>query len=131
MKEPVREILDDMREQRMSLCQSLRQYVFVHSAIIEGSLQILDEEVELAAKAGLMFTGSGSNSSSDSPNANAEERLTARAHKTAVLHAGKRGASPTELPKEGRKGEVVLSKRPSIKRGKSNSSGESGRSSPN
>jgi len=35
-----------MREQRMSLCQSLRQYVFVHRAIIEGSLMIVDEEKE-------------------------------------------------------------------------------------
>ena len=30
----------------MSLCQSLRQYVFVHGAIIEGSLKIADEERE-------------------------------------------------------------------------------------
>ena len=28
----------------MSLCQSLRQYVFVHRAIIEGALMIVDEE---------------------------------------------------------------------------------------
>ncbi|EIN13344.1 hypothetical protein PUNSTDRAFT_78857, partial [Punctularia strigosozonata HHB-11173 SS5] len=33
--EPVRELVEDIREQRMSLCQSLRQYVFVHQAIIE------------------------------------------------------------------------------------------------
>ena len=32
-----------MREQRMSLCQTLRQYVFVHLAILEGSLDIVDE----------------------------------------------------------------------------------------
>ena len=44
--EPIRRILEDMREQRMSLCQSLRQYVFVHRAIIEGSLMIADEEKE-------------------------------------------------------------------------------------
>jgi len=44
--DPIRRILEDMREQRMSLCQSLRQYVFVHRAIIEGSLMILDEEKE-------------------------------------------------------------------------------------
>jgi hypothetical protein len=44
--EPIRRILEDMREQRMSLCQSLRQYVFVHRAIIEGSLMIVDEERE-------------------------------------------------------------------------------------
>ncbi|KAJ3507779.1 hypothetical protein NMY22_g16824 [Coprinellus aureogranulatus] len=49
-KDPIWDIVQDMREQRMSLCQSLRQYVFVHKAIIEGALMILDEE-----------TGSGSN----------------------------------------------------------------------
>lgn len=42
--EPVRRVIEDMREQRMSLCQSLRQYVFVHRAIIEGALEIVDEE---------------------------------------------------------------------------------------
>ena len=41
--EPVREVLEDMRQQRMSLCQSLRQYVFVHLAIIIGALGIVDE----------------------------------------------------------------------------------------
>ena len=44
--DPIRRILEDIREQRMSLCQSLRQYVFVHRAIIEGSLMIVDEERE-------------------------------------------------------------------------------------
>ena len=42
--EPIRRVVEDMREQRMSLCQSLRQYVFVHRAIIEGALMIVDEE---------------------------------------------------------------------------------------
>ncbi|KAJ2984794.1 hypothetical protein NUW54_g10374 [Trametes sanguinea] len=42
--EPIRRVIEDMREQRMSLCQSLRQYVFVHRAIIEGALMIVDEE---------------------------------------------------------------------------------------
>ncbi|TBU39645.1 hypothetical protein BD309DRAFT_1022005 [Dichomitus squalens] len=42
--EPIRKVVEDMREQRMSLCQSLRQYVFVHRAIIEGALMIVDEE---------------------------------------------------------------------------------------
>ena len=45
--EPICTIIQDMREQRMSLCQSLRQYIFVHAAIIEGALRIVDEEREL------------------------------------------------------------------------------------
>ncbi|KAG6371575.1 hypothetical protein JVT61DRAFT_9285 [Boletus reticuloceps] len=45
--EPICAVIQDMREQRMSLCQSLRQYVFVHAAIIEGALRIVDEEREL------------------------------------------------------------------------------------
>jgi len=43
-QEPIWEVIQDMREQRMSLCQTLRQYVFVHAAIIEGALTIVDEE---------------------------------------------------------------------------------------
>ncbi|KZT42753.1 hypothetical protein SISSUDRAFT_1116753 [Sistotremastrum suecicum HHB10207 ss-3] len=45
LTEPVQQVLEDMREQRMSLCQSLRQYVFVHRAVIEGALELVDEEV--------------------------------------------------------------------------------------
>jgi len=44
---PIWTIVQDMREQRMSLCQSLRQYVFVHAAVIEGALTIVDEEREI------------------------------------------------------------------------------------
>ncbi len=47
-EDPVWEVVQDMREQRMSLCQSLRQYVFVHAAIIEGALMVVDEENEIA-----------------------------------------------------------------------------------
>ncbi|KAG8894983.1 hypothetical protein FRC00_008200 [Tulasnella sp. 408] len=43
LDEPVRQVLEGIREQRMSMCQSLRQYVFVHQAILEGALQIVDE----------------------------------------------------------------------------------------
>lgn len=43
IEEPIRQVLEDMREQRMSLCQSLRQYVFVHLAILEGALSIVDQ----------------------------------------------------------------------------------------
>ncbi|KAL4069294.1 hypothetical protein J3A83DRAFT_4250288 [Scleroderma citrinum] len=46
-RNPIWTVVQDMREQRMSLCQSLRQYVFVHAAVIEGALQIVDEEWEL------------------------------------------------------------------------------------
>ncbi|KAG0696286.1 hypothetical protein DFH29DRAFT_211407 [Suillus ampliporus] len=44
---PIWTVVQDMREQRMSLCQSLRQYVFVHAAVIEGALMMVDEEREL------------------------------------------------------------------------------------
>ncbi|KAF8845484.1 hypothetical protein BDN67DRAFT_977510 [Paxillus ammoniavirescens] len=47
LAEPICMVVQDMREQRMSLCQSLRQYVFVHAAVIEGALEIVDEEREL------------------------------------------------------------------------------------
>jgi protein tyrosine phosphatase len=47
LADPICMVVQDMREQRMSLCQSLRQYVFVHAAVIEGALEILDEEREL------------------------------------------------------------------------------------
>ena len=111
LEEPIRQILEDMREQRMSLCQSLRQYVFVHNAIIVGALQIVDEE-SMCLKPGDVSESGG----------NVDPSTTSAGQ----LHAtGKRGASPTELPKENKKGDVALAKRPSINRGKSMSSGES------
>ena len=63
--EPICTIIQDMREQRMSLCQSLRQYVFVHAAVIEGALRIVDEERELWGYSG---------TSDDSSTAEAEPR---------------------------------------------------------
>lgn len=44
MKEPILEVLQAMRVQRMSLVQSLRQYLFVHRAIIAHYLAMVDEE---------------------------------------------------------------------------------------
>lgn len=64
--EPICTIVQDMREQRMSLCQSLRQYVFVHAAIIEGALRIVDEERELRGHGG---TSDDSSSAEGGPGA--------------------------------------------------------------
>ena len=111
-EEPVWQVIHDMREQRMSLCQSLRQYVFVHAALIEGALMIVDEERELSKNRGT--TESGSTSVSVSTNASSQIHLTM---------PSKRGASPTELLKKDRKGQVSLAKRPSTKRKNSNTEG--------
>ena len=37
-------MVEGMRKQRMGLCQSLHEYLFVHSAILEDALRIVDEE---------------------------------------------------------------------------------------
>ena len=115
LEEPIRQILEDMREQRMPPRQSLRQYVFVHCAIIEGALHVLNEE---RARLGL----------SNAEVFDVEAALfggDALGVGSTMQKTGKRGASPTELTKEDKKGEVALAKRPSVKRGKSTSSGES------
>ncbi|TFK83992.1 hypothetical protein K466DRAFT_528028 [Polyporus arcularius HHB13444] len=68
--EPIRRVIEDMREQRMSLCQSLRQYVFVHRAIIEGALMIVDEEKKrglVAEEGARRRTTSSKTSSKSSP----------------------------------------------------------------
>ncbi|KZO99813.1 hypothetical protein CALVIDRAFT_534237 [Calocera viscosa TUFC12733] len=41
--DPIQHVLEDMREQRMSLCQSLNQYVFCHRAICEGAVELAEE----------------------------------------------------------------------------------------
>ncbi|KAK0198083.1 hypothetical protein F5146DRAFT_1018098 [Armillaria mellea] len=116
--EPLWEVVQDMREQRMSLCQSLRQYVFVHAAVIEGALMVADEEKEaLGAEhvEKMIRQQSGSSHSNAVPAAGPvfvyNDILTA----SSSSH-GKRGASPTELLKEDKMGELRMSKRPSIKR---------------
>ncbi|CAE6407664.1 unnamed protein product [Rhizoctonia solani] len=52
MDEPIREVVEDLREQRMSLCQSLRQYVFVHRAVVEGVLAMIDEHKKRKGESG-------------------------------------------------------------------------------
>jgi len=103
-EEPVWQVIQDMREQRMSLCQSLRQYVFVHAAVIEGALMVVDEEREASGK-----------SSPVTSHGPGRVRVN-----SALLNVtpgkGKRGASPTELLKKDKKGDVSLAKRPSVKR---------------
>lgn len=216
-EEPILDVVQDMREQRMSLCQSLRQYVFVHAAVIEGSLMVLDEEKEIAeglsvwtgSKDGkmdsedaelirmrttpeieideesfrFMFSTppppsssdsgastpsvcSGGNTSRPSPlSSRSSSRSRSRSvssrrrryqhhhhlpvppshpHSSpsqALLYSndapslfasssysysysfGKRPSSPTELPKEDKKGDVMLSKRPSMERKRKNMGG--------
>ncbi|KAG6845293.1 hypothetical protein H0H87_011444 [Tephrocybe sp. NHM501043] len=173
LEEPIWEVVQDMREQRMSLCQTLRQYVFVHQVIIEGALAIVDEELEREKKDGLfvglgedeqkkheldglqftasplpthgtMFSfGSGgaalnrSNTLPPSFSSDLQHHLPSTFHPAIDISqtpqtqkftrissvngvssdsgSMKRGASPTELLKEGKKGRLLLSKRPSIK----------------
>lgn len=114
LEEPLRQILEDMRKQRMSLCQSLRQYVFVHTAIIEGALVVAEEERKrLGVDSKDLFDR-------DSPTAQDAMHML-QAITTTIQTTGKRGASPTELAKEDKKGNEALAKRPSVKRGKSES----------
>lgn len=71
LRMPVCMVIQDMREQRMSLCQSLRQYVFVHAAIIEGALRIVDEERELWGDSG---TSDDASSAEGEPGASIKRR---------------------------------------------------------
>lgn len=125
-EEPVWEVVQDMREQRMSLCQSLRQYVFVHAAIIEGSLMVIDEENEIAdglrprQQSVLDRSSKEPLISPPVPRCAAAKLQSASVESVAstssTVSIGKRPSSPTELPKQNKKGEEMLSKRPSIKR---------------
>lgn len=71
--EPIREVLEDMREQRMSLCQSLRQYVFAHRAILMGALELVDEAKEAERKkirsnnAGMVSAASTASTTNETP----------------------------------------------------------------
>jgi tyrosine-protein phosphatase 2/3 len=149
LEEPIHRVIEDMREQRMSLCQSLRQYVFVHRAVIEGVLMLVDEERTLygrswkdsdfeelsklvsarfpdapatTSESGISMgsaadtSGSGPTSSvaSGSGNNGSEESKSGNLASSQIK--GKRRASPTELPKEDKRGDARTSKRPIIKR---------------
>ena len=107
-EDPIWEVVQDMREQRMSLCQTLRQYVFVHAAIIEGALMVLDDEKMV--KNGLAMPVPRTTSPASSL------RSVVPSDTTSLTASNKRGASPTELLKENKAGDVMLSKRPSMKR---------------
>jgi len=154
LDEPIHRVIEDMREQRMSLCQSLRQYVFVHRAVIEGVLMLVDEErtaygkvwkdnglEELSKSAAARFPtvptsesgsigntanaamsvgsagdtgGSGPTSSIASGSGHNGSEVTKSSVEVSPTK-GKRRASPTELPKEDTRGDMRMSKRPSIK----------------
>ncbi|KIK80733.1 hypothetical protein PAXRUDRAFT_157888 [Paxillus rubicundulus Ve08.2h10] len=139
LAEPICMVVQDMREQRMSLCQSLRQYVFVHAAVIEGALEIVDEERELWGDIGVSDEGHfaeielmpGINESgrkSDDRGApkvwfgeggdNGGQPRTSASSLSGIAPSpfkGKRGPSPTELCREDKTGALSLNKRPSIK----------------
>jgi protein-tyrosine phosphatase len=122
-EEPIWQVVQDMREQRMSLCQSLRQYVFVHAAIIEGALMVVDEENERLRKGGKEEVGKkGKRQRIKSGVTNSD--CSAPTQNSSGSAMGKRGASPTELLKKDKTGEVSLSKRPSVKRPQQNRSGQ-------
>ncbi|KAF8665111.1 hypothetical protein AX16_000578 [Volvariella volvacea WC 439] len=157
-EDPILEVVQDLREQRMSLCQSLRQYVFVHAAIIEGALMIVDEErqrekekdvfshkipsppatikpaITTVQEAVVSPSNAGDKENvplpvptsplSSIPPLSSPSTMTWPTPQVFMPHPplslnlpiGKRSASPTELIKEGKAGEMLLSKRPSIKR---------------
>ncbi|WVQ99484.1 hypothetical protein IAU59_006619 [Kwoniella sp. CBS 9459] len=141
MANPVPAVLEGMRVQRMSLVQSLRQYLFVHRAIITNYLHMLDEERQVDPSIGI---GSSSVRPSPSPvhsssgtgtGTNSSSLVTVASGSTASNSGGtddeahvKRRASPTELEIEAERGIAAgggvlggvkgsgLSKRPSFKK---------------
>ena len=122
-EEPVWQVIHDMREQRMSLCQSLRQYVFVHAALIEGALIIVDEERGVSEKGSSLGSGSSTISAGTRPSPSPGSSTNTGSQSNLTPSVGKRGASPTELLKKDKKGQLSLAKRPSMKRKQSSPGG--------
>ena len=148
LDEPIHRVIEDMREQRMSLCQSLRQYVFVHRAVIEGVLMLVDEErtvhgkawkdseleeltksvserypIDLTRQAASSESGSIEwavdavmSTEGTSGRSIASSSEGSKSYMEVSPFKGKRRASPTELPKEDKRGDMRMSKRPIIKR---------------
>ena len=145
LDEPIHRVIEDMREQRMSLCQSLRQYVFVHRAVIEGVLMLIDdehaiygktwkdsdlEELSKSTSARLPIFSTKQTSTSESGSIGSAAGTGGSGPTCSITSGsdgsksviefspmkGKRRASPTELPKEDKRGDTRMSKRPSIKR---------------
>ncbi|WRT66591.1 uncharacterized protein IL334_003550 [Kwoniella shivajii] len=110
MEDPVASVLEGMRVQRMSLVQSLRQYLFVHRAIIHNYLHILDEEKasEPTRPSPLPTTESSFNSSSSSMD---EEGHVKRRASPTELEEIENPLLKREIDKSG-----GLSKRPSFKK---------------
>ncbi|OXG19580.1 protein-tyrosine-phosphatase [Cryptococcus neoformans Tu401-1] len=155
MRDPVSCVLESMRVQRMSLVQTLRQYLFVHRAIIYHYLHMLDHDQvkerpnpsplqkhvlsvgssvsgsAIGSLGSLGTTNSGSGSYTDSLSTNSQADLT-KGSVDEDSHT-KRRASPTELHPDvrlGGEGGSELSKRPSFKKMKpGTTSGRMGRKS--
>jgi hypothetical protein len=150
LDEPIHRVIEDMREQRMSLCQSLRQYVFVHRAVIEGVLMLVDDErtvhgkpwkdseleeltksvserfpINMTRQAASSESGSiewagnavmGAEGFSGPACSITSSSEGSKSYMEVSPTMAKRRASPTELPKEDKRGDMRMSKRPIIKR---------------
>jgi hypothetical protein len=118
------------------MCQSLRQYVFVHKAILEGALRMVDEEATREQELGNEMKEELPKPEAafaekpkvvrpthiDLPPPVAPKTLDLLSRLSGSVAAdseqnGKRRATPTELVKTNSGGEVSVSKRPSIRRG--------------
>ncbi|KAK4688084.1 tyrosine-protein phosphatase 2/3, partial [Tremellales sp. Uapishka_1] len=89
MEDPIAAVLEGMRVQRMSLVQSLRQYLFIHRAIIHHYLSMIDDDPSLASDSEMPSRASTAPISTSTS--------ASSAHNTDDESHIKRRASPTEL----------------------------------